>query len=154
MKERIIYRPNCFTLEQWEALSREVQITWWNEEASKPGAPKITKILAGLQRMSFGNSEAARFIIYNTNADDITAGFTIIPEDIVKFIRGEIRNTPSDSDDKAWAQIVFFCSTQAHGSTTSAQLAEIRQQDKQMFRGAVFAFRRMDSHPQSGGIKT
>ena len=109
MKQRIIWRPNSFSIEEWDRLSREEQIRWWKDREPKPGLPRHPLEVAGLyERGVVTKHEVGTFVFLRLTDENVHEFLEGFPVDLLTEVQSHADRLPADDDDKAWGELVFF----------------------------------------------
>jgi hypothetical protein len=106
MREQpIIYRPNSFTQEEWDALSRDEQIRWWGGRKPKDAAPPNP--LRAVERYRQGivtKVEFYRLVFERLTEGNVREFVEKCPADLRLLLSQDAANYPPDDDDERWGQ--------------------------------------------------
>jgi hypothetical protein len=108
MKERLVWRPNNISPEQWEKLSRDEQISWWQEREPRPVCPP-SHPSSFVKHYQQGILTAHEFALdlFESLTEENGAGFLeTCPEDLLSLLQERAAAYPDAEDDEAWRQMM------------------------------------------------
>lgn len=140
--ERILWRPNGVSPEEWARLGREGQIAWYRNQPRSSGPPAhplsaVTGYLRGmLTRAEFVTSAFERL-----TAENATEFLEGCPEDLLQFLRERALTLPADDDDPGWGRFVIFAISVQDPWGAPAEIEASREAQMRRFRAGVRVYR-------------
>lgn len=141
MNERLIPRPNAFSIESWEALSREEQIRWWKAQPQPERRPFTSATIPRLERMC-NWAELMITVFENLTEDNVQEVLAGCPPHIFLALRKESDELPLDSDDDGWNRLLFGKAICYAPWVTDDEIREFELESRRSFRDGVRLFRK------------
>ena len=141
MSERIIWRPNEVSPDQWDAMTRAEQIAWWKDrEARKPISPKphMMKAIALYSQGNITLTDFCTFAISHATADEIGEFIAECPPELMTALTQRLALYPEDAEDE-WPR-TFQIRSYAPW-VTSDEIKAFEQEEENRFRDGVRVLR-------------
>src|SRR4051794_27763418 len=109
MNERLIYRPNSFTPEEWDALSRDQQIKWWKDQTSREpkGLPIHPLRAVRLYRKGIiTQAEILSVAFMHLTEENMQEFLDGCPAEVLQKLQETVDLLPANDDDQGWSQLV------------------------------------------------
>jgi hypothetical protein len=144
MTQRPIHRPNSFTPEEWDRLSREEQIQWW--EKQQPEAEHLGPFEAVLlyRKGHLTAGELPVFVFDHLTDEHGRKLFAASPYEVLQLLRRTAASLPADDDEEGWRQLVRIESVCYPPWVTEEEIRRSRQDRDRRFREGVRIFRKLD----------
>lgn len=145
MKDRPIWRPNCFSTDQWEALSREEQVQWWNVENESQQAadgPRSPSRAAELYtRGVITKTGAALYVFERITVENVNSFLATCPQEILQLVIDGARRLPSDHDDEWWKELRLSSGTSYAPWVSEEEVKSAEEELCKQLREGVRIFR-------------
>jgi hypothetical protein len=135
-KERLIWRPNEISPEEWDALSREEQIQWWKDlEASRPkrAKPHMIHAVDVYNRGDITKTEFGNYVCRLAIRDEMEEFIRLCPPDLMAEIKRMLANHPGDDQTK-WPR-TFYIACYAPWVTAEQIEESKRKEQEQTWNG-------------------
>jgi hypothetical protein len=145
MNERHIWRPNSFTPEEWEKLSREQQITWWKDQVEpEPKGPAIHPLWAvrGYAKGIITKAECLAFVFTRLTEGNEKEFLVGCPADVLRQLQEEADRLPANDDDQGWGQLISIESACYFPWVTDQEIQQGQKETRRRFREGVAVFRK------------
>jgi hypothetical protein len=146
-EQPIIWRPNCFTREEWDGLSREQQIQWckdhWHEGRS-PRDPRQYNPLRPVRLYENGTltqSELVHYVFEHITQDNVDAFLSECPADILLRLRRCANKFPNDDDEERWGRFYFIEGRCFPPWVSAEEIQKADEERMQYFREGLRVFR-------------
>lgn len=144
MSERPIWRPNSFTVEEWENLGREEQVRWWKAQdlASPPAPPSkgIELYLKGVITLM----ELPSFVFERLTLQNVEQFLTTCPADVLELLRRQSDRLPAEDDHEGWGTMLTIQPGCYVPCVSEAEIRESELECNRRFRQGLKAFRSSD----------
>jgi hypothetical protein len=110
MRDRIIHRPNVFSPEEWEELSREEQIQWHRDDAARQPKGPAPSPLIFLQQYDEGHITKTGFglgVFEHLTEDNVEEFIDGCRPEVFEVLRQQAEEMPLDIDEYGWSQYVI-----------------------------------------------
>ena len=144
MSDRLIYRPNHFTPDEWDNLSREQQIRWWKDRQPKRSSPHPRKGLRLYAKGTITKAEIPGFVFDNLTEDNLEEFIGSCPEDVLQLLRNTAASFPADGDDQGWSQLVRIQGVCYPPWVTQEEIRQELQERDRRFREGVRVLRKTE----------
>ena len=111
MAERIIWRPNSFTVEEWEGLSREQQIDWWKNPSSQgfqQSSPHPSRAIKNLRNDFITEKEFLWYVYRTLTPSNLPEFIADCPQHLLSLLKDDAHQFPPDNDDEGWSNVIFI----------------------------------------------
>lgn len=152
MNDRPIWRPNCFSPEQWQSLSREEQIHWWTEknggQQAEDGARSPNRATDLYARGVITKKDVPLYVFERITVENVKSFFVFTPQEIRELVIDAASQLPPDGDEKGWNDLRqlsgrSYAPWVSNAEVMSADEAQHRQlrEGVRIFRDAMKSFR-------------
>lgn len=143
MSEPLIYRPNSFSPEAWDALTRDEQIEWWKNQTTSTsyssGSP--LRVVQLYERGVYSMSEVPFQILTRLTQDNVFEFFKECPRHFIQFVAQVAAELPKDDDDIEWEQLRFIHAGSYDSWVTSEEIELDQSKIKKRIRTGTKIFR-------------
>ncbi len=144
MKERLIHRPNEFTAEEWESLTREQQIAWCKTDmARKPKGPPLDPLIyvQMFEEGSLTTFDTAIRVFEHLTVGNLATVIAGCSPPALSALTEVAARFPGDSDDLGWTQKLFVRMVAYAPWVTAEDIQRIEEQQSRQLRDGVRLFR-------------
>ena len=144
MNERPIWRPNSFTVEEWENLGREEQVQWWKaQNIRSPPAPPSKGIELYLKG-AITLIELPGFVFGRLTLQNVEQFLLTCPADVLELLRRQSDRLPAEDDDEGWGTMRTFRSGCYAPWVSEEEIKESQLESDRRFRQGLKVFRSSD----------
>ncbi len=144
MAERTIWRPNSISPEDWEKLSQDEQIKWWNEYQPKPGPTQHPlHLLKWYTRGIFTGPEFASRVWERLTEENIGEFLDGCPEECLLILQENSDRLPADDDDQGWQQLITIRGGCYSRWVTKEESEQALKKERQASREGLRVFRKV-----------
>jgi hypothetical protein len=143
VKERLIYCPNCFTLDEWEKLSREEQIQWWRDQRAKepPRLPvQPLTVVRNYERGMLTDMSFGPILFSHLTAENIHEFLKSCPADVLNQLREYASRLPPDGDP-GWSDFIMVSSACYPPWVTEEEILQSQRDRDRRFHDGLRIFR-------------
>jgi hypothetical protein len=138
MADRPIWRPNAYSKDKWNALSRDEQIQWWKRQAAPKSPPSPLKIVKLFERGIVTENHLCIAVLESLTDTNIREFVEGCPANILQVISHYAQKCPNDDDDTGWEQKMQIASTPYHPPwVTEDEIKQSRLETDRRFREGV-----------------
>ena len=103
-EERLIWRPNEVSPDEWDRLSRDGQIHWWRDHIppTKP-RPHPLRAISLYQEGTTTRSEIPIFVFEKLTEDNVGEFIAGCPEAVQEILQLHAEQLPADDDEDGWS---------------------------------------------------
>jgi hypothetical protein len=141
MSERPIWRPNSFTPDEWNRLSREDQIRWWKDRQPKPQRLDPMKAIRLFRMGTITALEMPGFVFVNLTKENVQQFLGGCPSEELQVLRQKAASLPANADEEGWSRLVSIQSACHDPWVTEDEIRQDRQETDRRFRQGVELFR-------------
>ncbi|WP_146115652.1 MULTISPECIES: hypothetical protein [Pirellulaceae] len=142
MNDRPIWRPNCFSIEQWEQLSREEQIDWWNASQQTLDGTRSPNHAADLYaRGVITKNEVFLYVFERITVENVKSFLVTCPQEILNWVMDGANRLPSDGDDKGWDEFGLTSGRTYAPWLSDAEVRSAEEEHRKQLREGVRIFR-------------
>ena len=144
MNERLIWRPNAFTPEEWDKLSRDQQIVWWKdqEDREQKGPPMHPLRATRLYRKGIiTEAEISTFVFVHLTEENVQEFLDACPADFLQQLREKAGQLPANDDNQGWGQLVSIEGVSYLSWVSGEEIQQRQQERRRRFREGVQTFR-------------
>jgi hypothetical protein len=144
MDERLIWRPNAITPDEWDNLGRDQQIKWWKDHTDRE--PKSTAIhpFRAAQLLREGlitKARFSRFVFQHLTDENVQEFLDAISADVLQQLREEADLLPANDDTPCWDGMIHIESG-FYPPWVSADEIKLSEDKRRLdFRHGVHVFR-------------
>ena len=143
-EQRIVWRPNSFTPEEWDALSRDEQIQWYKDNKPKDRLPSNPQqAVEAYFEGALTDGEFQFRVFERVTEDNVQEFVEKCPPDVQIFLRQQTLDYPPDEDDEGWGQlriIQSYCYS-PWAEPTREEIQEAEKESIRLVRQGVRLFR-------------
>ena len=140
MRERLIFRPNSITVDEWEKLTREEQIRCCKERQPKRQPFDISRLLKNANAIN--SNELAFMILENLTEDNVREVLSACPLEVMQSLQANTASLHPDSDDESWSKDMYVKCVSYAPWVTADEIRQIVLEEKRKFRNGVRLFRK------------
>jgi hypothetical protein len=132
-KDRLIWRPNELSTEDWEAMSRAEQINWWKARTERvPPKRRMSEAIRLYQEGNITSGEFATLSMRLAALDELDEFVRACPPELLMTLRDSL--AAYGDDEAAWPRTFFMGS---HFPWVGAEEIEDsnRREQEQIWRG-------------------
>jgi hypothetical protein len=141
-KQPLIFRPNSFTRDEWDNLSREQQIQWWKDQQPKSVRPVDPLRFVEHYSKGITTRNELKFAVFRCIVPaNIHAFLDGCPPDILQDLNQFATTFPEDDDEQQWQQTIFIQGRTEAPWTTAEEIEKEDEERKKCFREGLRIFR-------------
>jgi len=146
-EEHPIWRPNSFTSDEWNKLSREEQIRWWKAQDSEHEEPRERPSQHPLRAIEMyqdgiiAKAELPTFVFERLTPDNATEFVAECPSEFVVQLQERVNDLPGDDDDEGWSSLISIRGVLYAPWVTEEEIRAAEDEQDKRFRSGVRVFR-------------
>jgi hypothetical protein len=141
MSEGPIWRPNSFTPDEWEKLSREKQLQSWKDRPSTGPSLHPLNAVRLYDKGVITHAEIRIFVFENLTDRNIHEFFADCPVDVMLQLQQSVSQLPADDDADGWAKMVRISGICYAPWVTPDEIRQDQAERDRRFREGVRLFR-------------
>jgi hypothetical protein len=142
-ESHLIWRPNCFSPQEWDRLSRDEQIHWWRDQTTPSGLPlDPIKVVELYRRGVITLNEFTISVFKYMTESNILDFLRDCPEDLLIALRKESDRLPADDDAPGWGRLITISSASYVPWVTPEEIERCREEQRARYRDGLRLFRK------------
>jgi hypothetical protein len=144
MNERLIWRPNALTPDEWDNLTREQQIKWWKDQENRePKIPSPNPLWAAqlYRQGKITKADVSTIVFENLTEKNLWKFLDGCPADVLQELREVADQYPADDNIQAWEKLVSIAIACYAPWVSVEEIRQGQQERRLRFRQGIRLFR-------------